>query len=180
MPQRKSPRLSQASYNSVRKTRNSKERVSRDTTVLTKKSGTGTSGKVSRVMRNLEASYNPDASGILSQVASRHGNQEKPQVKEPVIESSRTGEDSTTLDNQNQNGPTHIIEDIDDDDHETGRETAAVSFEQVVKDVNIYLCELVQLGVTEKVDTKVSTYDYDKLKSYEEAWYHNDTKQQDK
>ena len=100
MPQRKSPRLSQASYNSTRTTRNSRERVNKDTAVLTKKSGTGTSGKVSRAMRNLEASYNPDASGILSQVASRHGNQEKPQVNEPVIESSRTGEDSTTLDNQ--------------------------------------------------------------------------------
>jgi len=138
----KSPRLSQASYNSARTTRNSKERKSRDTAVLTKESSTGTSGKVSRAMRNLEASYNPDASGILSQVASRHGNQERPQVMEPVIESSCTGEDSTTLDNQNQNGPTHIIEDINDADHETGRETAAVSFEQVVKDVNKYMCEL--------------------------------------
>ena len=101
MPQRKSPRLSQTSYNSTRSNRNSRERVSKDTTVLTKKSGTGTSGKVSRAMRNLEASYNPDASGILSQVASRHGNQEKPQVKEPVIKSNHTGEDSTTLDKQN-------------------------------------------------------------------------------
>ena len=55
-----------------------------------------------------------------------------------------------------------------------------MSFEQVAKDINKYLCELVQLGVTGKVDTKVSTYDYDKPKSYEEAWYHNDTKQRDK
>ena len=83
---------------------------------------------------------------------------------EPVTESSRTGEDSTTLDIQNQNGPTHIIEDIDDDDHETGRETAAVSFEQVVKDVNKYLCELVQQGVTKKVDTKTSIYDFQEPK----------------
>ena len=91
-------------------------------------------------------------------------------MKEPVIESSRTGEDSTTSDNQNQNGPTHIIEeDIDDDDHETGRETAAVSFEQVAKDINKYLCELVQLGITEKVSTTTSTYEYEELKSYEEA-----------
>ena len=62
MPQRKSPRLSQVSYNSTRTTRNSRERVSRDTTELTKDSGTGMSGKVSRAMKNLEASYNPDTS----------------------------------------------------------------------------------------------------------------------
>jgi len=110
---------------------------------------------------------------------SQHGNQERPQVMEPVIKSNHTGEDSTTLDKQNQNGPTHIIEDIDDDDHDTGRETAAVSFEQVAKDVNKYLCELVQLGISEKVDTKISAYDYEEPKSYEEAWYHNDPKQRD-
>ena len=137
------------------------------------------SDKVSRAMQHLETSYNPDASGILSQVASRHGNQEKPQVMEPVIEYSCTGEDSTTLDNQHHNYPTHIIEDIDDDGHETRRDTADVSFEQVAKDVNKYLCELVQLGVTEKVDTKTSMCDYEEPKSYEEAWYHNDPKQRD-
>ena len=88
---------------------------------------------------------------------------------ELVIESSCTGKDSFTLDNQNQDGPTHIIENIDDDDHETGRETAAVSFKQIAKDTNEYLCELFQLSVTEKVDTKVSTYNYKESKSYEEA-----------
>jgi len=71
----------------------------------------------------------------------------------------------------------NIIKDSDDNDHETGRETAAVSTEQVAKDVNKYLCELVQLGITKKVNTKVSTYDYEEPKSYEEAWYHNDPKQ---
>ena len=120
-------------------------------------------------MRNIEKFYNSDAFGILSQVMSRHGNRERPQVMESVIESSRTGKDSFTLDNQNQDGPMHIIENIDDDDHETGRETAAVSFKQIAKDTNEYLCELVQLSVTEKVDTKVSTYDYEESKSYEEA-----------
>ena len=128
-------------------------------------------------MRNIEKSYNSDAFGILSQVTSRHGNRERPQVMELVIKSSRTGKDSFTLDNQNQDGPTHIIENIDDDDHETGRETAAVSFEQFAKDVDKYLCELVQLGITEKIDIKVSTCDYEEPKSYEEAWYHNDPKQ---
>ena len=146
-----------------------------------KESGTGSSGKVSCAMRNLEVSYNPDASGILYQVASWHGHQERPQVKESVIESNTTKKDSTTLDNQSQDGLRHIKEDTDDDDHETGRETAAVSFEQVAKDVDKYLCELVQLvGVTEKVDTKVSTCDYEEPKSYEEAWYHNDPKQRAK
>ena len=72
----------------------------------------------------------------------------------------------------------HIIENIDDDDHETRRETAAVSCKQIVKDTNEYLCELVQLSVTEKVDTKVSTYDYEEPKSHQESWYHNDPKQQ--
>jgi hypothetical protein len=120
-------------------------------------------------MRNLKKSHNSDASGILSQLTSRHGNRERPQVMESVIESSRTGKDSSTLDNQNQDGPMHIIENIDDDDHETGRETAAVSFKQIAKDTNEYLCELVQLSVTEKVDTKVSAYDYGESKSYEEA-----------
>ena len=70
VPQRKSPRLSQASYNSARTTRNSKEHVNRDISVLMKESGTDSSGKVSCAMRNLEVSYNPDASGILYQVAS--------------------------------------------------------------------------------------------------------------
>ena len=102
-------------------------------------------------------------------------------MKESVIESNTTKKDSTTLDNQSQDGLRHIKEDTDDDDHETGRETAAVSFEQVAKDVDKYLCELVQLvGVTEKVDTKVSTCDYEEPKSYEEAWYHNDPKQRAK
>ena len=55
-----------------------------------------------------------------------------------------------------------------------------MSFKQVAKDAVTYLCELVQLGITEKVDTKVSTCDYEEPKSYEEAWYHNDPKQQDK
>ena len=47
-------------------------RGNRDTTVLMKDSNTSKSTTVSRAMRNLEveASYNPDASGILSQVAS--------------------------------------------------------------------------------------------------------------
>jgi len=98
-------------------------------------------------------------------------------MKELVIDSNTTKEDSTILDNQNQDGQMNIIEDSDDNDHETGRETAAASIEQVAKDVNKYLCELVQLGITEKVDTKVSTYDYEEPKSYEEAWYHNDPKQ---
>ena len=88
---------------------------------------------------------------------------------ESVIKSSFTGKDSSTLDNQNQDGPTHIIENIDDDDHETGRETAAVSFKQIAKDTNEYLCELVQLSGTVKVDTKESTYEYEESKSYEEA-----------
>jgi hypothetical protein len=92
-------------------------------------------------------------------------------MRELVIKSNTTEKDSTTLDNQNQDGQMHIIKDSDDDGHETGRETVAVSFEQVAKDVDKYLCELVQLGVTEKVDTKVSTCDYEEPKSYEEAWY---------
>ena len=139
--------------------------------VRMKDKGTDSSDNVSRAIRKLEASYNPDASGILSQVASRHGHQERPQMKESVIRSNTTNKDSTILDNQNQDGQTNIIEDSDDDNHETGRETAVVSFEQVVKD-----CELGQLGITEKVDTKVSTCDYEEPKSYEEAWYHNDPK----
>ena len=118
--------------------------------------------------------HDPDASGILSQVESRHGNQERPQVKESIVESNTIEKDSTILDNQNQDGQMNIIEDSDDNNHETGRETATVSFEQVAKDVNKYLCELVQLGITEKVDTKVSTCDYEEPKSYEEAWCYND------
>ena len=75
--------------------------MNRDTTVLVIESITGTSGKISHAMRNLEASYNPDARGILSQVAARHVNEERPQEVQPVIESNHTGEDSANLDNQN-------------------------------------------------------------------------------
>ena len=66
IPRRKSPRLSQASYNSTRTTRNSKERVNKDISVLMNDKGTDSSDKVSRAIRKLEASFNPDASGILS------------------------------------------------------------------------------------------------------------------
>ena len=88
VPRRKSPRLSQASYNSARTTRNSKERVNKNISVLMKEKGTDSNDKVSRAIRKLEASFNPDASGILSQVESRHGNQERPQVKESIVESN--------------------------------------------------------------------------------------------
>ena len=88
IPQRKSPRLSQASYNSARTTRNSKERVNKDLSALMNDKGTDSSDKVSRAIRKLEASFNPDALGILSQVESRHGNQERPQVKESIVESN--------------------------------------------------------------------------------------------
>ena len=80
--------------------------MNRDTAVLVKESSTGKSDKVSRAMGNLEAFYNPDAYGILSQVASQHGNEEGPQEVQPVIESNRVGQDSANLDNQNQNCPT--------------------------------------------------------------------------
>ena len=70
IPQRKSPRLYQASYNSARTTRNSKERVNKDISVLMKDKGTDSNDKVSRAIRKLEVSYNPDASGVLSQVKS--------------------------------------------------------------------------------------------------------------
>ena len=93
-----------------------------------RENSTQTSGKVSRAMRNLEASYNPGASGILSQVASWHVNEEIPQEVQQVIKSNCARNNSANLDNQNQEGQTHIIEDIDDDDHETGRETVMVSF----------------------------------------------------
>ena len=121
-------------------------------------------------MRNL--SYNPDASGILSQVTSSCGNVEMPQEVQLVIKSDCEKEYSVK-DNQDQTGQTDIIEDVDDEDHEMRKE-------RVAKDIDKYLCELVQLGITEKVDTKTSTYDYDEPKSYEEAWYHKDPKQCDK
>ena len=78
IPRRKSPRLSQASYNSARTTRNSKERVNKDLSALVNDKGADSSDKVSRAVRKLEALFNPDASGILSQVKSRHGNQDRP------------------------------------------------------------------------------------------------------
>eukprot|EP00957_Ditylum_brightwellii_P170439 12973582-Ditylum_brightwellii.AAC.1 len=85
---------------------------------------------------------------------------EMPQEVQLVIGSNCVEEDSANLDNKNQDGQTYIIDDNDDNDHETRRETAAVSFEQA--------------------DTKTSTYGYEEPKSYEEAWYHTDPKQHDK
>ena len=132
VPQRKSPICSQLSYNSARTTRNSKARVYRDTSILIKNSNTAKSAKVSRAIRNLTAFYNPDASGILSQVTSSCGNVEMHQQVQPLIESTSEKEDSVK-DNQDQHGQTHIIEDIDDEGHQTGRETAAISFEKGCK-----------------------------------------------
>ena len=45
-----------------------------------------------------------------------------------VIQSNHEREDSVK-DNQDQYGQTHIIEDMGDEDHEKGGETAAISFE---------------------------------------------------
>ena len=109
--QRKSPRLSQTSYNS-RTTRNSKTRVNRDIVVLIKNSDTGKNAKVACNMTSLESSYNPDASGILSHVTSCHGYVEMPQPLQLIIESNCEREDSV-MDNQDQDDQTHIIEDIE-------------------------------------------------------------------
>mmetsp|Transcript_16399 Transcript_16399/g.26543 ORF Transcript_16399/g.26543 Transcript_16399/m.26543 type:complete len:93 (+) Transcript_16399:708-986(+) len=91
-----------------------------------------------------------------------------PQEVQLDIESNCEKEDSVK-DNQDQDGETHIIEDINDEDHETGRGTAAISFEQVAKDIDKYLCELIQLDITQKADTKTSMYDYVEPKSYAKA-----------
>ena len=127
-----------------RANRRSANRVAKDTQ--------SKSQKMRRVAKQLETSYNPVATEIISQ-------EEENQTKE---------NESTESSNES-----NIIE----DDNETGRETAAISIEQVSNDVYSYLCEVAQIVIVDPPKTVKSVDDYVEPNSYVEAWHHPDPAQ---
>ena len=66
-----------------------------------------------------------------------------------------------------------VIE-ADDDDLETRRETAAISFDKVTEVVTKYLCKLAQVGIVSMDNKTISSQTCVEPSTYEEAWNHPD------